>query len=234
MTRDDPQTVLADTERLRSAFAARRVSVGDAACPEATELFDAAQGQLPALRMEAVIDHVTRCAACAEAWRLLLEADGAAVAHAHDMADGHLRPEPFKRANLFNRRYLAPLAAAAGVVLAVGLLVNYLPNPQLDDPQYRATAAADVPQSLVGDSLPRAQLLLRWSGSGAAARYTLRVMTTSLEPVLIQEDLRETEYLVPMSAIAGVAADSDLLWQVEVVLPGGRHETSPSYVLRVR
>ena len=237
MTRGDEQESTAATERLRVAFAARRVSLADDVCPESAELFDAGHGQLPVERMNAVIDHVTRCAECAEAWRLLLAIDGLALKSVH--AAGAPREQggsvvALKRASLFSHRFLAPLAAAAGVVLAIGLLVTYLPHSPPDAPQYRANAAADVPKSLVGTELPRSKLLLRWSGSATDASYTLRVMTTSLEPILIKEGLRQTEYLVPASALAGMAADGELLWQVEALLPGGRRETSQSYVLKVR
>ncbi len=228
MMREDPKQMPDDTEYLRTAFAARRASASGEVCPSSTELFDAVHGQLPNARMNAIIDHVTRCAECAEAWRLMLDLQGAAVQP--------LQGPSLQTGRLVARawRYSAPLAAAAAVVVAVGLLANYLPLPGTDEPQYRANADTDAPSSLVGDSLPRARLVLRWSGSGADASYTLRVMTTSLEPLLVKEDLRQTEYLVPASALVGVAADAELLWQVEALWPGGRRETSPSYVLRVR
>src|SRR5688572_26799805 len=60
-------------EKLARAWAARDQSAAPSECPNPQELFEAASGDLSGERRLAIIDHVSRCAECTEAWRLALE-----------------------------------------------------------------------------------------------------------------------------------------------------------------
>jgi hypothetical protein len=199
-----------DVDTLRAAFAARsQPESALASCPEPERVYDAALGRLPLTERLEVVDHVAGCAHCANAWRLARE----------------MQPGAESR-----RRLGAPLAAAAVLVVAVGV-VQLLPPPE---PVYR-DAGGETPLSLVTEpSLPRSAFVLRWSPPPSGATSTLRVLRNDLEPLLSISGLPGSSYRVPPDALEDVPSGAQLLWQVEVRLPGNRRVTSETFVVTLR
>jgi hypothetical protein len=211
--------------RLRAAFHAREPSGESGPHPSGDELWEAVRRELPAERRRALVDHTATCAACAEAWRLAAEM----AAEAAPVAD---RP-PLRRPVL---TWLAPLAAAAAVLVAVGAgLWGSRAPVAVEAPGYRGDEAAAV-RSLVGDGgeLPRGDFRLRWSAGPDGSRYDLRVTTESLEVLWDASGLEQTSYVVPPSALAPVPSGGRVLWRIEVARPDGGRDASRTFVTRVR
>ncbi len=211
------------TESLRQAFASRseKVLAGDR-CPEPDRIWAALRGDLPAPERRGVVLHTARCPACAEDFRLaaqLAEAAGERMPRARD--------ESATTWTWWTRGFAA---AAAVVLVAVGL-------GRLGDtpPPVHRTGEEELIRSLLvpGQTLPRDDFLLRWSGP-EGARYDVEVTTyPELELVARARSLEATELLVAQEDLAGVPPGARLLWQVEAVLPDGSTSPSSSFDVRV-
>jgi hypothetical protein len=214
-------------ERLSRAFAAREQSRPQHDCPDADELFEAAAGTLQTERRLAIIDHVSRCAECTQAWRLASELGVRPVAAASAAMGG---PIPQARsASMRIRRF----AFAASAIVAVGL-VTYLVVP-VDNgtPQYRDVVDPLAPVSQTPGSLPRDRFVLRWSPGPQGTTYSVRLSTADLAPIPVRSEVATTELTVPTELLANVKPGQDLLWQVEARLPNGRRVVSETYAVRL-
>jgi len=102
-------TVDAELDRMRQAFAGDTAAGTD--CPPAIRIWDAVNGQLKPSDAAAVVDHVSSCGACAEAWRIAREID------VEEAGDRPVIPFPARRQTSV---VWGLLAAAATLVLAIG------------------------------------------------------------------------------------------------------------------
>jgi hypothetical protein len=207
------------SERLRAAFQARRTEVmPPGGCPPATDLWSALRGELSPESRRALVDHTSSCGACAEAWRLAAD----------------VNRDPISTQRPWTRT-LAPLAAAAALVLALGsgFWLWRAPGP-VEAPGFRG-GDAPVIRSLVREdaALPRQNFRLRWSPGPEGSRYDVRVTTDSLQVLAGGPRLAEPSYLVPEGALAPLPKDSKILWRVEAVLPDGERVASPTFVTRL-
>lgn len=101
-------TVDAELDRMRQAFAGDTAAGAD--CPPAPRLWEAVHGELDPAEAAVVVDHLSSCGACAEAWRLAREI-------APEQTDARpVLPFPVKRRASV---VWGLLAAAATVLLAV-------------------------------------------------------------------------------------------------------------------
>jgi hypothetical protein len=189
-------------------------------CPPAERVWDAVRGGVAGRECREIVEHTAACGACAEAWRL-------AVDLRRELASA----APGGAAERARRRW-APLAAAAGLLLALGLAWRLgLPVAK---PAYREPPGTAV-QSLIPEdrTLRRERFLLRWSSDAAGARYNLLVSREDLEPVARARGLAEPRFLVPVAALADLPGGARLLWQVEVLLPDGERRLSPTFFARL-
>lgn len=207
-------------EALRLAFASRSQAVPAAVqCPEPERIWAALRGDLPAPERRDLVLHTARCPACAEDFRLaadLLEEAGERMPEVRD------EPVPIRT------RWLSGLAAAAAVLVAVGLVWRLGEAPP--QPVHRTGEEALVHSLLEpGQALPRDHFLLRWSGP-EGARYTVSVTTyPDLELVVRAHSLEATELLIAAKDLAPLAPGARLLWQVEAVLPDGTRLDAPAF-----
>jgi hypothetical protein len=122
------------------------------------------------------------------------------------------------------------LAAAAVLVLAVGLATLFPPGPSRDDAGWRSGPTAQI-RSLVPETTPlaRAEFLLRWSGGPEGAVYDVHLTTESFSPVAVAEGLENPEWRVPEERLAEIAGGTRLLWRVDALLPDGRRARSATF-----
>ncbi len=201
-----------DLERWSRAW--REPPPGTAAtpgCPDAATLSAAAAGESAPAARRAVMDHVAACPACVVAWRL-----------ARDLA----ATAPPRRVSTVPIR----LVVAAAVLLTALLVGGPRRGGATADAGWRtAPAAVDWSAVTSGSVLPLGRFTLRWPAGPPGSRYEVRVLTPALDAIDRASGLDRAEYTVPPAALAAVPAATHLLWRVEVVLPGGRREASPTF-----
>jgi hypothetical protein len=143
------------------------------ACPEPERILALVRREGPEEARLATLDHVMSCADCRAEFDLLrsIELAGAEAGAA-------ARP---------GRRWIAPLALAASVLLAVVVGRYALPgSPESDvvrsGPENRVTLLAPPPQAATGSPL-----LFAWHPIAGASRYRLEMMNPAGEVVLEAE-----------------------------------------------
>jgi hypothetical protein len=213
---------LRDFGHLRDAFAARSGSASPAEHPFTEDIHAAATSapQLDQARRLEIIDHVGRCAPCAEAWRLALalDQDSGKVAHMRSSV---------------RQVTVAALALAASLVLAVGIWLQGEEAGIGEPPDYRAPAETAM-QSQTGAGLPRHDFELRWTPHPLADSYTVQVTDATLTPLFRQEGLAEPRLRIPAKALSGLDAGQEVLWRVEAQLEAGGTFASETFTTTVR
>jgi hypothetical protein len=131
------------------------------------------------------------------------------------------------------RRWV-PLAAAAALVVVVGLMLRQGPIRDDQPPQYRTGEEIAI-QSLLPEEapLPRSACLLRWSAGPEGSRYNVEVATADLEVIARARGLEREEFAVPANRLADLPPGAELLWRVEATLPDGRTITTPTFIARL-
>jgi len=190
-----------------------------AACPSTERVWDAARGELAAEPIHEVIKHLRTCSSCAAEWRAAMEPE-AREAEAVLIA-------PWRR--------WAPLAAAAVLVVGVGLVVVLRQPDRVSDGTAMRTATGREIEPLVAEdqALPRERFLLRWAPVEEDARYTVKVDLRDLTRVTVARDLHEPEFLVPAEALKDVPSGATLVWRVEATLVDGSCVVSKAFLVRL-
>ena len=88
-----------------------------------------------------------------------------------------------------------------------------------------------MPKTHIGHLLRAAfgAVVLRWHPVDGAERYSVTVMSPSLEVLYKAYALPIAELRVPPAALAGQPSAGQVLWRVQAVLPGGRVIESPVF-----
>lgn len=209
---------------LREALVESALIAGDGeACPPPDRLRLSARGELPPRENRELVEHLAGCTACGAAWRLArrLARDGAEKAAGSSGVI--LRPPLWRRA--------APFAAAAALILTVGLGIRFLTGPGEETPVYRAEREDWLrPLGEAGETLPRDACLLRWTPGPEGTSYHLRVTDEDLRLLAVGRRLDRAEYLVSEESLDGIAAGASIFWQVSAALPDGRRVDSETFV----
>jgi hypothetical protein len=210
--------------RLREAFALSDGLPGRREeCPSPERLWESAREELGARENERVIRHLAGCAACSAAWRVARDLAGAEAAIARAEAPRRL-----------DWRGFIPLAAAAMLILAVGLTLESVGTRPPRSPAYRAEEGSWIrPGEDSPGALPRDRFVLRWSQGPEGSTYDVRVVAAGHGPIARGLRLDRPEFSVPASALAGVASGAKILWQVTAYLPDGRVADSSTFVTEV-
>jgi hypothetical protein len=181
-------------------------------CPEPERIWSAARGESPGKEVRALLDHVSNCGACAEAWLLARELGGA--------------PASAKR------RYAPVWAVAAAAVVLLAVIVPVLrreaPGPT---PVFRDEGRAAI-RSLVSEdrALRRADCVLEWSPGPENSRYHLELAGEQHGLLPGPADLEEPVYRIPPEDLAPLASGERLLWRVKVIVPDGSETDSATFV----
>jgi hypothetical protein len=209
------------TDRLRAGFAALSVGAPTGGQPDPERIWEAAHGQLSPEEAAELAELAASDPATAEAWRLALELERPpATVSVVPIGSGR------------RWRWGLGLAATAVVALAVPLLHSppWRRAPLLRD------AGARVVESRLSEAgaLPRGRFLLRWSAGAAGSLYDVVVSDADLEVLFRGQQLEQAELLVPVQALAPLAAGAQVLWRVEVLEPDGSRHASATFVQRVQ
>jgi hypothetical protein len=179
--------VTPDDAGLRAAFASlSKDAVFTAECPSAERLWAGARGELPAAEVEGLAAHMADCGACAEAWQVARDFGGAAVL-----------PAPARAFPLW-------WAAAAAVVLAVGLAVSYVQRTApADAPPQASAPIASVPVYAVRvDKAPirvSSRYALTWRGVNDGRQF-LEELERALAPYVRDDFASAALSLAPLAA----------------------------------
>jgi len=197
------------------------------ACPPADTLARAAAGPLDTAERERVLDHVVRCADCAEELRAVLPLEAWAAAAAPRLPRRERRPAAARRRP---PRWTAWAAAAALAAAASALLWR------AEGPAVLRARRVALPHSLLpeGAALARGACRLRWSDAGGGARYAVSVLSKDLRPLAAADGLERPEYVVPAPALQSVPEGAEIVWSVEARWPDGHRLASPTFVTRLR
>ena len=184
-------------------------------CPPAERIWEAARGRLTVEERLAVIDHVTQCPACVEAWRLARTIEG-------DLP----RRAALPVAPVW-QMWPGAVAAAAVVVLALSLfLVPSVPPIDRDPPAGRLEIV--TPEDAV---LSRDAFVLRWRPGRQGSRYHVVVTTENLESDRRRPSHRGDRDRVPSAKLSGLPQGARLRWRVMARTPdGGSAESTTSAV----
>lgn len=213
--------------RLRERF---RAAAGEAErpadCPAAERLWDALHHRLSSGECRSIIDHTARCPACAEAWRLARDISSTAATAQVEAERTGLGP-----VHGVGWRRWVPLAAAAALVVVVGMMLRHGHVRDDHPPQYRTGDEIAI-RSLLPQGIPlaRSACQLRWSAGPEGSRYTVEVANADLEVIVRSRGLESTEFTVPFDRLAGLPPGAELLWRVEAILPDGRTITTPTFI----
>jgi hypothetical protein len=210
-----------DLERLRARYLESlrdsTPSTGDV--PDAELIWDAVSGALPPEERRRIVDRVAMEPAWAEAWRLASEIHGAVASER--ASSGFWQ----------SHRYLAA-AASVAILVGAGIIAREVlaPEPVYRDPG-RVAIESLVPEN---ETVPREELVLRWSAVETGARYDVMVTTESLQVVSQARDLGEPEHRVPAERLSEIPSGGKLYWQVTARLPGGAEDRSRTFVVTIR
>lgn len=209
----------ADLQRLRSAFASLAEDAQTRPdCPDPDRIWRAVRAEPGPQETAGIVAHIAACPVCAESWRIAIEL-GAAPRSAR------AAPRP--------RRWVRWGAFAASLA-AASLAVFVATRPPAPPPTYRDGEVA-VLRSVVPEdrALRRAECLLRWTGGPPRARYSITVVTETLEPVARAQGLDRPEYRLSQHALRSIPAGGRLLWRVEALAEDGSRYASATFVARV-
>ncbi len=207
-----------EVSRLRAAFTAPTSEAPDpGACPEPDRIWEAVRGELPPEEIREIVDHVALCASCAEDWRVAMEFEKEAQAEEERKATVYSFPA---------RRHQPWIAAAAALVMTVTAIYVYQDRKPVIYRGGEPTIEALVPP---GAALPRQSFVLAWKPVPGAESYDLLVSTGELDTVVSPKELTTTSHQVPVDALAGFPAATQLHWSVTAVFPDGRREQSETF-----
>jgi hypothetical protein len=202
-----------DVDRLRAALA--RLG-DDEAWPEADSerLFSALHGDVSPEERRDIVDELIRNPRAAAAWRIARE----------------LAPEEGDRSRSAWRQW-AWLPIAATLVLLAGAAWQFAPW-RAEVPVYRSAEPRAIAPVLPADGrLSRTDPVLRWTAI-EGARYRVRVLTSSLEP-LAEAELDVPEYRLSLDVVRGIPPGGSILWQVDARVRGSSGVTSPTFSTQV-
>lgn len=211
-------------ERIREAFGQMDgIAEHGVGCPPPERLVQAGQGGLGRGEREKVFLHITRCPACATAWRATRE-----LAAGLESAN-----EPVPRRRVLSPAWLR-LAAATVLVALVGVGWYVLVLDRGAEPLYRTQEDRWLRSALVeGQALQRESFVLRWTAGPAGTVYDVDVLSERLEPLTDRRGLDQPEYQVPVEILDAVPSGAPVLWQVTARLPDGRRIESETFLTEV-
>jgi len=187
-------------------------------CPSAALLWAATAGELAPEEVRTLVDHTASCVDCSVAWRVALEV------HREDAPEAP-GPSvlPFRSPV---RRSLIPgglTLLAAGIAAGLFFLGPWRQPSSLELEDKAERGDKRPLDSLIPPGVqPRDALVLRWNPYPGAERYSVTVMSSSLDVLFQGFDISTNELRVPPQALSTQPSKGRALWSVKAILPGGR------------
>jgi hypothetical protein len=192
-------------ERLREIYAGvmtARVRSGRSPCPDPETILALVRREGPEGSRLATLDHVMSCAECRSEFDLLRSVELAGAQTGAAAGRG--------------RRWLAPLALAASVLLAVVIGRSLLPGAPEDEIVRSGAEDRVVLHAPPAEAPTGSPVLFAWHPIAGASRYRLEVMNPAGE-VVLEAETADTAIL--MRSAADLAA-GDYQWWVGATAPG--------------
>ncbi len=223
-------------EELRAAYGQARgtgrPTTRGAACPSPEALLAAARADAGVDETERLrtLDHALRCPACRPELALLHAVSGA---HGAPVELPNQRPPGRVVGHIGTWRRVVPLAAAASLVLAVGVATIARRGPTGESPAGETLRAGggELPLVAPGDGAAVATatpVAFAWRAVPGAFRYTLEVTTTD-GTVVLSTQTADTLLSAPLRAAAG-----EYRWSVRAEAGDGSVRRSEARALHMR
>ena len=179
-------------------------------CFEPEKIWEAVQGEAKPDELRELVDHMSTCMVCAEAWEVAEE-----VSTSQAQTQSVSQPSP---PAVSTRRSWWLSSAAAVILFMVG--AQWLPWQEWQlGPGFRGGDEKTIRSLLVEGEPPlRQNCLLRWQGPEDALTYDVRVTWVSTEErrvVFEAKNLAATELLIPEHRLRDLPADARLIWRVQ-------------------
>lgn len=190
-------------------------------CPPADTLWAAQAGEIDVQAREAVLDHLTSCASCAEDWRVTMETREAMSAALASASTEHtVEPGAVVTGGFPTRGSIWALAAALAMAIGLGWWLrtgSALPG----DPAYRTGSRASIESHIEeGAVVGPGPIELRWEAV-EGARYRVSVTDARLDALFHAEGLVEPRVVVPAERLDQLTGGERIWWRVEARLEDG-------------
>ncbi|MGO9829063.1 MAG: hypothetical protein ACLPJH_02915 [Myxococcaceae bacterium] len=201
-------------------------------CPTAARIWEAVAGELSPEDVQPLVDHTARCVDCSIAWRVALEVHRDAGVEAPAAA---VLPFRFSRAR-------TALTASGFGLLAAGIAAAVFfqgpwthPKGSLEAERSSERGAKRPLDSVTASGVqPKGAVVLRWSPYPGAERYSVTVMSGSLDVLYRAFGVSGTELRLPAETLAAQPSPARVLWSVQAILPGGRAVDSDVFTVDVK
>jgi hypothetical protein len=208
---------MADDTRLREMYAAA-TAAPQAPHPSEADWEHLAMGELPSAERETLLDHVVRCAACAQIYRGLQDLEAGAREFDPGVPKKAAVVLPFRPAVAWS----VGLAAAAALVIAFLLPLRRLPSAS-DDAVRSPTAQTPTAIAPVGD-LAAPPDSFRWTPLAGSDRHRIELSSADGERVWTSADVDGSQAARPAEIRL---APGVYYWRVVAVPDPDRRLASP-------
>lgn len=218
------------TDSLSQAFQNHRAPACTP-CPSPDEIWEVVHGSASVEQRHAVIDHISKCSACAEDWRIAqrfpqdLSLDFVAAVPPTELQAANEAPSPPQSQSPFRR--FVPAAALAAALLAAAIYIPWRQvDPSLDAPAstrrrgpvYRKADTGVTPLQQTFD--PKSGF--EWTAAASPeATYDVIILDASFREIHVVSGLR-TNRLPFDAALRAKLKIGEFSWQVITKQPGGR------------
>jgi hypothetical protein len=191
-------------------------------CPRPERIWEAVRLQASLDERLEVIDHLSGCPACAEAWRLANQLAAADTQTAQPKVNAFERTQltlrvPSAQLSASYRSNALAIGTAAVLVIALGIPFTMLRRGATPTENVAERQPSERPVA----ALSERDLRLRWTPGPAGSHYDVTVMTPNKEVVAEARNLEVTEYRVPPERLARLADEALLWWRVAAHTPEG-------------
>lgn len=204
-------------------------------CPSTEQLLDTLGSKSEIADRRGVIEHLARCPACAEDWRIARElsvsfATEADLPGAVSGADTprHTRPVVAWWAQ---PRWPLTAAAAALVLLAAGTFTTNIDDrraPTQPEPGAFRNDATAVESSTSEHHFNWSDARMRWPAGPVGAQYELSFHRSDLTTIDLRIQAGSPGVTLAPADMAVLRGEGEFYWQVRTVAPDGRTQVGPT------